>query len=109
MNTSKLAKNAEKNAQLSFETRAFKTTEDALKALANHEIDCVFPVNLSAYDGEQVGIIVTDPFVHTEMYAAVRSADHKGISPDREMTVAVLAGHLSHATFHQGPLPKLAS
>ena len=99
------AEHAEKNAQLSFETRAFKTTEDALQALKDNEIDCVFPINLSAYDGEQMGIIVTDPFVRTELYAAVRAADHKGISPDKEMTVAVLAGHLSHATFIKDHFP----
>ena len=100
-----LAKNAEKNAQLEFDTKAFKSTEDALTALANHEIDCVFPVNLSAYDGEQMGVIVTDPFVKTEMFAAVRSADHMGISPDREMTVAVLRGHPSHETFLKDHFP----
>ncbi len=99
------AEHAEKNAQLNFETRAFKTTEAALEALKNNEIDCVFPVNLSAYDGEQMGIIITDPFVRTELYAAVRAADHQGISPDNEMTVAVLAGHLSHATFIKDHFP----
>ena len=99
------AEHAEKNAQLNFETRAFKSTEDALQALKNNEIDCVFPINLSAYDGEQMDIIITDPFVRTELYAAVRAADHKGISPDKEMTVAVLAGHLSHATFIKDHFP----
>ena len=99
------AEHAEKNAQLNFETRAFKTTEAALEALKNNEIDCVFPINLSAYDGEQMGIIITDPFVRTELYAAVRAADHQGISPDNEMTVAVLAGHLSHATFIKDHFP----
>lgn len=101
----KNAEHAEKNAQLDFETRAFKTTEAALQALKNNEIDCVFPINLSAYDGEQMGIIVTDPFVSTELYAAVRAADHQGISPDNAMTVAVLAGHLSHATFIKDHFP----
>lgn len=99
------AQNAEKNEKLEFDAKAFKSTEDALKALANHEIDCVFPVNLSAYDGEQMGVIVTDPFVETEMFAAVRSADHMGISPDREMTVAVQRGHPSHETFLKDHFP----
>ena len=101
----KLAENAEKNAKLEFETKPFKSTEDALKALANHEIDCVFPISLSAYDGEQEGVIITDPFVKTEMYAAVRSADHMGISPEREMTVAVLKGHPSHESFLKDHFP----
>ena len=101
----KLAETAEKNAKLEFDTKAFKSTEDALKALVNHEIDCVFPISLSAYDGEQQGVIITDPFVKTGMYAAVRSADHQGISPDREMTVAVLSGHPSHESFLKDHFP----
>ncbi len=89
----------EKNAELSFETQAFDTTQEALQALVDGEIDCVFPVNLSSYDAEQSGVIITDPFVETEMYAMVRIDDHQGISPEREMTAAVLKGHSNHETF----------
>lgn len=101
-----LAETAEKNATLSFETKAFKTTDEAMEALAAGEVDCVFPINLSAYDGEQRGVIITDPLVSTEVYAAVRSEDHQGISPDREMTVAVRKGHPSHETFIKDHFPK---
>lgn len=100
-----LAKDAEKNGELHFQTTAFQTTQEALEALANDEVDCVFPIGLSAYDGEQIGIIVTDPFVRTDMYAAVREADHQGISPDRTMTVAVLSGHPSHESFIKDYFP----
>ena len=100
------AGNCEKNAHLHFEPIAFQTTEDGLQALTEGEIDCMFPVNLSAYDAEKLGIVITDPFVVTEMYALVRSADHQGISPDREMTAAVLSGHLSHETFIKDYFPK---
>ena len=99
------AETCEKNARLSFETRAFDTTEAALQALTAGELDCVFPVTLSSYDGEQLGVILTDPFVTTEMYAAVRAADHMGVSPEREMTVAVLRGHTSHETFLKDSFP----
>ncbi len=99
------AKTAEKNAELNFETRAFKTTEEALQALINGEVDCVFPVNLSAYDGEQRGIIITDPFVSTEMYVAVRSDSQIGVSPDRKMSVATVKGHLNHETFIKDNFP----
>ncbi len=93
------AETSEKNAELSFETRAFDTTEAALKALGDGEIDCLFPVTLSAYDGEKLGVIVTDPFVNTEMYAAVRTADQQGISPDRELVVAVNRSNPNAETF----------
>ena len=99
------AETCEKNAQLSFETVPFKTTEDALKALKNGEIDCVFPINLSAYDGEQLGVVITDPYVRTEMYAAVRTADRQGISPERAMKIAVLKNHPSHETFIRDYFP----
>ena len=101
----KFAETAEKNATLSFETRHFATTEAALQALVRGEIDCVFPVSLSSYDGEQMGIITTDPFVSTEMFAVVRTADHLGVSPEREMTVAVLKGHPNHETFLKDHFP----
>ena len=93
------AETCERNAQLSFETRAFDTMEEALQALANDEVDCLFPINLSAYDGERLGVIITDPYVRTEMYAAVRTADRKGVSKDRDMTVAVLRGSPNFDTF----------
>ena len=99
------AKNCEKNAKLNFETKAFKTSEEAIQSLIAGEIDCVFPINLSAYDGEQLGIIITDPFVSTEIYAAVRTADHQGLSPDREMIVSVLKGHPNHETFLKDNFP----
>lgn len=101
----KFAETAEKNAQISFEARAYATTEGALNALAAGELDCVFPVNLSSYDGEERGVIITDPFVTTEMFAATRAADRQGISPERKMTVAVLEGHPSHVTFLKDNFP----
>ena len=99
------AATAEKNATISFAPRNYPTTEAALRALAAGEIDCVFPINLSAYDGEQRGVIITDPFVTTEMFAAVRAADHLGVSPEREMTAAVVKDHLNHETFLKDHFP----
>ncbi len=100
------AETCEKNAELKFRTRAFDTTEDALQALANGEIDCIFPVNLSAYDGEKRGVIVTDAFVRTEMYATVRTADQQGVSPDQKMTVAIIANNPSYETFLMDHFPE---
>ncbi|MBQ6126635.1 MAG: EAL domain-containing protein, partial [Erysipelotrichaceae bacterium] len=99
------AKTCEKNADLNFETRPFTTSEEAIKALKNGEVDCIFPINLTAYDAEQLGMIITDPFVTTDMYVAVRTADHQGVSPDMEMTVAVLKGHPNHETFLKDYFP----
>lgn len=99
------AETCEKNARLSFETQAFDTYEDALQALTDGQIDCLFPVGLSAYDGEQLGVIVTDAFVNTEMYVAVRTADRQGVSPDRKMTVAMIKGNPNFESFLMDHFP----
>ena len=93
------AETCEKNAQLGFTTQAYDTYEAGMKALANGEIDCLFPVSLSPYDGEQMGVIITDAFVETEMYVAVRTADRQGVSPDREMTIALISGNPNFESF----------
>ena len=93
------AEDCQKNAKLRFETKAYTTTEDALQALADGDVDCIFPLSISAYDGEQRGVIVTDPLVSTEMYAAVRTADHLGLERDKEMTVALVSGYPSYESF----------
>lgn len=101
----KFAETCEKNVQLKFETQAFDNTEAALQALANGEIDCLFPISLSAYDGEQLGVIITDPFVRTEMFAAVRTADHQGVSGDDTVKAAVIKGSPSYDTFLMDAFP----
>ena len=99
------ARTSEKNAELSFDTRAYGTREEGLEAMEAGEIDCLFPIALSAYDGEKLGVIVSDPFVRTEMYAAVRTADQQGVSPDREMIVAVNVNNPNVETFLMDKFP----
>ena len=99
------AEHSQKNGTLRFETRAFASTEDALKALENHEIDCVFPLSISTYDGEQRGIVITDPLVSSEMYATVRTADHQGIERDAGIKVALVSGNPSYETFVRDYFP----
>lgn len=100
------AENCQKNAQLRFETRAFATTDDALRALENGEIDCVFPLGLGAYDGEQLGIASTDPLVRSEMYATVRSGDRRGLNRDEVFNVALVRGNVAYECFVKDYFPK---
>ena len=102
----KFAETCEKNAKLSFETRAFDNTEDALRALTDGEIDCVFPVTLSAYDGEKLNVVITDPLLKTEMYAIVRTADQRGIAQDEALDVAVIKGNPNYETFLMDNFPE---
>ena len=99
------AHTCEKNAVLGFKTRGYASTEEGVQALLEGEIDCLFPVNLSSYDGEQLGVIITDPYVSTEIYAAVRTADRQGISPDQPMTAAITRGNLDFETFLKDYFP----
>ncbi len=99
------AEDCQKNARLNFETRAFSTQADALQALEEGEIDCVFPMSLSSYDGEQLGVITTDPMVRSEMYAAVRTTDHQGIDRNQELTVAIVQGSPSYEAFVKDYFP----
>ena len=99
------AEKVEKNANPHFVARAYDTTGDAMLALAKGEVDCVFPVNFSTYDGEQRGLIITDPFVSTEMYAVVRTSDHQGFSRDQMMKVAILEGNPGYETFIKDHFP----
>lgn len=95
----------EKNARLDFTTVPFVTVEDALIALAKNEVDCVFPVSFSVFDGEQRGILVTEPLIKTAMFAAVRTADRRGISKDQPMLVSVTAGNQNYETFLRDSFP----
>jgi len=99
------AETCEKNARLKFDTKAFDTYEAGMEALTSGKIDCLFPVSLSPYDGEQMGIIITDAFVETEMYVAVRTADRQGVSPDRQMTVALISGNPNFESFLMNYFP----
>ena len=99
------ASTCEKNAVLEFEPHVYSTTEEAIQALTAGEIDCLFPVSLSAYDGEQQDVIITDPLVATEMYAMVRTADQQGVSRDREMKAAIGRGDPSFETFLKDYFP----
>ncbi len=99
------AAKAFKNASPRFEARAFSNTQEALDALAKGEIDCVFPINFSPYDGEKIGVILTDPLISTEMFAAVRSTDRQDISPERVMRVAVPEGNRGYDSFLKDYFP----
>lgn len=101
----RFASTCEKNAKIVFEPKAFDSTQAGLKALADGEIDCFFPVAISTYDGEKMGVIITDPFVKTQMYAAVRNSDRKGVSKDSIMKVAMIKGIPSYETFMMEHFP----
>ena len=78
-----------KNAKVYFEPVAFPTINDALTALRKEEVDCVFPVNMTDFEGERINVILTDPPMHSVMLAIVREADQKKFSLRGVVNVAV--------------------
>lgn len=99
------AQTCEKNAVLKFETKGYQSTEEAVQALTSGEVDCLFPVNLSSFDGELKGVIITDAFATTELYAAVRTSDRQGLSSEKARTVAITRGNLNYVTFLMDHFP----
>ena len=101
-----MASSSVKNAKLSFKPVPFSSAESALEALKKGEIDCVFPVNYSEYDGEKAGVLVSDPPMHTEMYAVIRKGHRKNYSLNEIESIACVKGYHYHENFLEKYFPK---
>ena len=99
------AADAIKNAEVKFVPRSYATTDDALSALLNGDVDCVFPVDMSPYECETMDLATSLPLMRTEMYAVIKNTDRQGASPQREMTVAVNAGNSNYEVFLKDHFP----
>ena len=93
------------NAEFDFQTIPFDSTQDALDALKAGEIDCVFPINISPYDAEQMDVLDTDAVMQSEMYAVVRAKDRGSFKLTEDYSVAIRAGEPSHLTFLMDHFP----
>ena len=94
-----------KNAHVDYEETAYPTTADALKALSTGKVDCVFPANLSGYDGETMGVVMTAPVMRTEILAVVRSKDQSFFGKKDHVVVAVNTGNTNYDTFLMDNFP----
>lgn len=101
-----LASGCAKNAEISFSPVAYSTVEAALDALKAGEVDCVFPVDLSCYDGEKAGVSVTNSFMYSEIYASVRKSTSPGIISEEKLTAAVNKGNLNYEVFLKDSFPE---
>ena len=93
------ASNCISNAHIDFEAKGYSTVAAELEALKNGEIDCVFPANLSAYDGETDGILMTPAIMNTDVYAVVRQTNYSIFSNKEHITVAVTEGNMNYDSF----------
>ena len=94
-----LASSSIENAKLSFEPVAFRTAADAIEALKRGEVDCVFPANLTSYDSEAMGVVMSPPLMQTEMDVVVRAAEQKDFFRKDKVTVAVNEGNTNYDVF----------
>lgn len=94
------------NAKLSFEPVAFPNAAAAMEALKNGEVDCVFPANLTNYDSEQMGLVMTPPLMSTEMDAVVRASEQKEFLLKDHVTVAVNEGNTNYDMFLADNFPE---
>ena len=100
------ASNSLNNSEIHFEAVPYPTTGEALAAMKSGEIDCVFPVNLSTYDGEQMGIITTNPVMKTEMSVLVRADERPEITQGNNLRVAIDEGNGNFETFIREMIPE---
>ncbi|MBR4425195.1 MAG: response regulator [Oscillospiraceae bacterium] len=100
-----LASASLQNAALSFESLPYPTLEAALEALHAGELDCVFPIHLSAFDAEDMDVLVTGPFIETEMYAAVRKSEHLNLSAESALRAALNGTNPNFTSFLRDNYP----
>ena len=86
-------------SHIDYEAVSYPTSEAAFAAMANGEVDCVFPVNLDSYDGETRNVLITPSLIRTDMYAVVRSADQKIFNGKEHVIVAVNKGNPNYDSF----------
>lgn len=87
------------NVRLDFDPIAYPTASEAIKALQNGEIDCMFPSSLSVYDGEMLNVTLTSPLMSTEVYAIIRQADQNLFVKKDHVIVAVNEGNPNYDSF----------
>ena len=87
------------NAHPTFEAIGYPTAQAAMEALRDGEIDCMFPANLTDYDGEQAGVVLTAPLMRTEMDAVVRASDQKEFLRQQQVRVGVNRGNPNYEMF----------
>lgn len=87
------------NVDLRFQPVCYPTSSAAIEALQRGEIDCVFPGNLTDYDAEQLGLVMTPALMRTEMVAVVRASEQKEFLMKTPIIVAVNEGNTNYDIF----------
>ncbi len=95
-----------KNADVRFESVPYPTLDAALTAMKDGLIDCVFPVNLSTYDGEVMGVLAVNPIMRGEMSLLVNMEGRSDNALKKSMTVAIDADNINYEAFVKDEIPE---
>ena len=87
------------NASPEFVAVSYPTAAAAMDALRNGEIDCMFPANLTDYDAEMSGVVMSPPMMRTEMDAVVREKDKADFLRRNQVRVGVNLGNPNYERF----------
>ena len=87
------------NAQLQFEAISYPSASEAIQAMKDGEVDCVFPANLTEYDSESLDVVMSPMLMRTEMDAVVRAAEQKEFVRKQNVVVAVNEGNTNYDMF----------
>ena len=93
------------NAHPEFEAVAFPTASAAMEALQNGEVDCMFPANLTDHDGEQAGVVLSQPLMRTAMEAVIRAEDRQNFLRGSRIRVGVNQGNPNYEIFLMDHFP----
>ena len=94
-----------KNADIRFEAVPYPSTDAALAAMKRGEIDGAFPINLSTYRGETMGVLTINPIMKTEMSVLMRAEGRPELAAGKALTVAIDAGNTNFETLIRDALP----
>jgi len=94
-----IASSALSNAQPVFETVCYATAAEAMVAMRRGEVDVMFPANLTDYDGEVSGVVMSAPIMRTEMDAVVREEDKANFLRKTQVRVGVNQGNPNYEMF----------
>lgn len=87
------------DTNIEFEPVSYPTVSEAIEAMKEGEIDCVFPANFTANDAETLDLIMSPPLMRSEMYAVVRKSEQKSFVYQEKKTVAVNEGNPNYDYF----------
>ena len=82
-----------KNSTIRLEAVPYPTIHEAMKAMKEGRIDCVFPAEFSAYEAEQQNVFITTPLVDAMIMAVIRPQDSERFSADGKHRCAVVSGN----------------